>query len=82
MAASKACCAANLGLRKIQVDVRTSDFMAGAGGRCVAGPAPVRSRTSDTSQKVLHLVNVLSSGYIPRIIHSYHQRVHDGGVVV
>ena len=38
IAASKQCCAAKMGLREIQVDVRTSDVMAGAGGG--AGPAP------------------------------------------
>jgi hypothetical protein len=38
IAASKPCRAAKLGIRKIQVDVRTSDVMAGAGGG--AGPAP------------------------------------------
>ncbi len=36
--ASKPCCAAKMGLRVIQVDVRTSDVMAGVGGG--AGPAP------------------------------------------
>ena len=36
--ASKPCRAAKLGIREIQVDVRTSDVMAGAGGG--AGPAP------------------------------------------
>ena len=38
VAASKPCSAAKLGFREIQVDVRTSDVMAGAGGG--AGPAP------------------------------------------
>jgi hypothetical protein len=38
IAASKPCRAANLGIRELQVDVRTSDVMAGAGGG--AGPAP------------------------------------------
>ena len=38
IAASKPCRAAKLGIREIQVDVRTSDVMAGAGGG--AGPAP------------------------------------------
>ncbi len=38
IAASKPCRAAKLGFREIQVDVRTSDVMAGAGGG--AGPAP------------------------------------------
>ncbi len=32
--------------------------------------------TSDTSQKVLHVTNVLSSHYILCTIHAYHQRVH------
>ncbi len=36
--ASELCFAAKLGLTKIQVDVLTSDVMAGAGG--AAGPAP------------------------------------------
>ena len=35
---SKPCSAARMGVREIQVDVRTSDVMAGAGG--AAGPAP------------------------------------------
>ncbi len=47
IAASNKCFAANLGGREIQVDVMTSDVVAGAGG--VAGPA----LTSDTSQKRL-----------------------------
>ena len=38
IAASKPCRSAKLGIREIQVDVRTSDVMAGAGGG--AGPAP------------------------------------------
>ncbi len=38
MAASKPCFTAKLGFREIQVDVLTSDVMAGAGG--AAGPAP------------------------------------------
>ena len=38
IAASKPCRAAKLGIREIQVDVLTSDAMAGAGGG--AGPAP------------------------------------------
>ena len=38
IAASKPCRAAKLGFREIQVDVWTSDVMAGAGGG--AGPAP------------------------------------------
>jgi hypothetical protein len=32
IAASKPCCAAKMGFQEIQVDVRTSDVMAGAGG--------------------------------------------------
>jgi hypothetical protein len=35
---SKPCSAAKMGFREIQVEVRTSDVMAGAGG--AAGPAP------------------------------------------
>ena len=38
IAASKQCRAAKLGIREIQVDVLTSDVMAGVGGG--AGPAP------------------------------------------
>ena len=38
ISASKQCRAAKLGIREIQVDVRTSDVMARAGGG--AGPAP------------------------------------------
>jgi hypothetical protein len=38
IAASKPCRAAKLGIRQIQVDVRTADVMARAGG--AAGPAP------------------------------------------
>ena len=38
IAASKPCRAAKLGIREIQVDVRTSNVMAGVGGG--AGPAP------------------------------------------
>jgi hypothetical protein len=37
IAASKPCRAAKMGIRQIQVDVRTADVMAGAGG--AAGPA-------------------------------------------
>ena len=39
MAASKLCFAAKLGFRELQVDIRISDVMAGAGG-AAAGPAP------------------------------------------
>jgi hypothetical protein len=38
IAASRPCSAAKMGIREIQVDVRTSDVLAGAGG--AAGPAP------------------------------------------
>jgi hypothetical protein len=61
-----------MGFREIQVDVWTSDVMAGAGLRL----------TSDTSQKVLHVANVLSNEYIPCTIHNYHQQVHAGGIAV
>jgi hypothetical protein len=50
MAASKPCFAANLGFREIQVDVRTSDVMAGAGG--AAGPAQdVRHQPEGTARR-------------------------------
>jgi hypothetical protein len=39
IAASRPCSAAKMGIREIQVDVRTSDVLAGAGG--AAGSAPV-----------------------------------------
>ncbi len=38
IAASEHCSAAKMGIRQIQVDVRTAGVMAGAGG--AAGPAP------------------------------------------
>ena len=38
LAPSKPCFTSKLGFREIQVDVRTSDVMAGAGG--AVGPAP------------------------------------------
>ncbi len=38
IAALRPCSAANMGIREIQVDVRTSDVLAGAGS--AAGPAP------------------------------------------
>jgi hypothetical protein len=45
--ASKPCSTAKQGIREIQVDVRTSDVMAGAGG--AAGPAPdVRHQPAGT----------------------------------
>jgi hypothetical protein len=40
IAASKPCCAAKMGFQEIQVDVRTSDVMAGAG----VGAGPVATR--------------------------------------
>jgi hypothetical protein len=48
IAASKPCSTAAMGIREIQVDVRTSDVMAGAGG--AAGPAPdVRHQPAGTA---------------------------------
>ena len=61
IAASNPCraSAAKLGFREIQVDVQTSDVMAGAGGG--AGSRP----TSDISQKVPCVGDVFLSVYIP-----------------
>ena len=54
LSASKPCFAAGLGYREIQVDVRTSDVMAGAGG--AAGPAPdVRHQPEGTTPHRLQL---------------------------
>jgi hypothetical protein len=54
IAASKPCCAAKMGIWQIQVDVRTSDVMAGAGG--AAGPAPdVRHQPEGTSSPEYHV---------------------------
>ena len=81
IAASKQCrhCRAaklGLGFREIQVDVRTSDVMAGAGGG--AGSRP----TSDISQKVPCVGNVFLSVCRPCFMIVYHRRVHAGGLMV
>jgi hypothetical protein len=67
-----------MGIRENQVDVqvRTSNGMAGAGG--AAGPAP----TSDTSQKVLCNASVGFSSYVACVNHRYHHGMHAGSVVV
>ncbi len=44
IAASKPCCAAKMGFREIQVDVRTSDGMAGAGRRGTRPARPIPAR--------------------------------------
>jgi hypothetical protein len=50
IAASKPCFAAKMGIREIQVDVRTSDVLARAGG--AAGPAPdVRHQPEGTVRR-------------------------------
>ncbi len=79
IAASRPCSAAKMGIREIQVDVRTSDVLAGAGG--AAGSAP-DVRRSDTSQKVPCDASVELSVYIPCYYHRYHHGIHAGSVVV
>ncbi len=54
IAASKPCCAAKMGILQIQVDVRTADVMAGAGG--AAGLAPdVRHQPEGTTSPEYHV---------------------------
>ncbi len=62
--------------REMQVDVRTSDVMAGAGGG--AGPSPdVRHQPEGTACR-----KCLSSDFIPCTVHAYPQRVHASGIAV
>ncbi len=68
IAASKPCSAAKLGFREIQVDVRTSDVMAGAG----AARDPPARPTSDIGQKVQCVGNVFLSVYRPCFMIIYH----------
>ena len=76
IAASKLCRAAKLGFLEIQVDVQTSDVMAGAGA--AQDPRP----TSDISQKVPCVGNVFLSVCRACFIIIYHRRVHTGGLMV
>ncbi len=79
ISASKPCCAAKMGLPQIQVDVLTSDVLAGAGG--AAGPAPDVT-ASDTSQKVPQVQSIMFSEYIPHTHHIQHQGLFTGSLVV
>jgi hypothetical protein len=75
--ASKPCFTSKLGFREIQVDVRTSDVMAGA-----QRPRRDQRRTSDTSQKVPQVASVIHMINIPCTKNSHHQRVYPHSVVV
>jgi hypothetical protein len=75
IAASRPCSAAKMGIREIQVDVLTSDVLAGAGG--AAGPAlDVRHQPEGA------VPSVEFSAYIPCNNHRYHHGIHAGSVVV
>ncbi len=79
IAASKPCRASKLGFWEIQVDVRTSDVMSGAGGGgAVRDPRP----TFDISQKVPCVGNVFLSVCRSCFMIIYHRRVHAGGLMV
>ena len=57
IAASRPCSAAKMGIREIQVDVRTSDVLAGAGG--AAGSAPVvRHQPEGTVQRECRIESI------------------------
>ncbi len=70
------CSAANMGIREIQVDVCTSDIMAGAGGG--AGPTPdVRHQPAGTVPP-----SVTLREYMPCINLCYHRGMNYGSLVV
>ncbi len=76
IAASKPCLTAKMGIREIQVNVQTSDVMAGAGG--AAGPAPdVRQQTAGTVRRECKIQWLYTFFF-----HEYHHGMHAGSLVV
>ncbi len=76
IAASNPCSTAKIGIREIQVDVRTSDVMARAGG--AAGPVPdVRHQPAGTVQCCVGF-----NGYTSFFFLVYHHGMHAGSAAV